>query len=651
MADHDPTCNPMQSLLLQESEETPKNEQPSSMQTGSVQDDYKNFDIVRATQYGVFPRVRELVEAGFDVNQMDKENVSLLHWAAINNRIDIVKYFIAKGAVVDRLGGDLNSTPLHWATRQGHLNMVVLLIAYGADPSVRDGEGYSCIHLAAQFGHTAIVAYLIAKGQDVDLPDKTGMTAVMWAAYRVFGYDPVRLLLTFGASVNKADKFHGNTALHWACQTGNHVCVKMLLDAGADLNILNSKGQSALDVAISAQNMELAKRLRLVRYEQGLDIKHPLQSFTTNKKVRKYVGYIFPFLALFAIGWIPEMGASLTFKLLLAVPSVFIWRVCVSLFFDESMNHVMPVAVYLATKFWMYFTWVFYLMQYVESRSANVIFILNTMLLTYNFFRAWHTDPGFLKSNREDKVKTILELAESQTLTLTQFCSTCLIRRPMRSKHCAICNRCVAKFDHHCPWIDNCVGAHNHKYFLGYLFFLMGMIGWCLYGCSLYLQHNCTLDIYEDGITGVVYKIFKSSPWVGWIGLNALGHMIWVTALFCCQIYQVSWLGMTTNERLNAARYFYQQRLMGGDGYDHSHGHGGHSHDGEDDHSKHKPPKITSPFHRGVVKNLVDVLDLRCCGLCRPSAIDWTSAYSLDQESKGRVRQIFNANRENYQMV
>ena len=73
----------------QKDEAPPANEQPTNKAVG--QDDYKNFDIVRATQYGVFPRVKELIEAGFDVNQMDKENVSLLHWAAINNRIDIVK--------------------------------------------------------------------------------------------------------------------------------------------------------------------------------------------------------------------------------------------------------------------------------------------------------------------------------------------------------------------------------------------------------------------------------------------------------------------------------------------------------------------------------------------------------------------------------
>jgi len=55
-------------------------------------DDYKNFDIVRAAQYGVLERCMELIDGGYDVNQPDAENVSVLHWAAINNRLEIVRY-------------------------------------------------------------------------------------------------------------------------------------------------------------------------------------------------------------------------------------------------------------------------------------------------------------------------------------------------------------------------------------------------------------------------------------------------------------------------------------------------------------------------------------------------------------------------------
>lgn len=97
---------------------------PQEPATAPIEPDYSGFDIVKATQYGAISRVKELVEAGWDVNQPDSETVTLLHWAAINNRRDIIKYFLEKGAVVDAVGGELNATPLHWATRQGHLGNI-----------------------------------------------------------------------------------------------------------------------------------------------------------------------------------------------------------------------------------------------------------------------------------------------------------------------------------------------------------------------------------------------------------------------------------------------------------------------------------------------------------------------------------------------
>jgi ankyrin repeat protein len=214
----------------------------------AVEHDYSGFDIVKATQYGAFARVKELVDAGYNVNQRDSETVTLLHWAAINNRKDIIKFFIEKGAEVDAVGGELNATPLHWATRQGHLDAVVILMNAGTDPTLRDAEGCSCIHLAAQFGHTALVAYFIARGISPDLVDRAGMTPLMWSCWKICSLDPTRLLLTLGASPNLTDH-QGNTALHWAILARNTSAITTLILQGqASLNVPNHRGDTPLSM-------------------------------------------------------------------------------------------------------------------------------------------------------------------------------------------------------------------------------------------------------------------------------------------------------------------------------------------------------------------------------------------------------------------
>ncbi|TMW56759.1 hypothetical protein Poli38472_006769 [Pythium oligandrum] len=78
-----------------------------------------------------------------------------------------------------------------------------------------------------------------------------------------------------------------------------------------------------------------------------------------------------------------------------------------------------------------------------------------------------------------------------------RICSTCKTIKLARSKHCSICNICVPRFDHHCVWLNSCIGEENH---LSFLRFLLMNVVLCSYGSYVlfFLLYGNYLDLMDE---------------------------------------------------------------------------------------------------------------------------------------------------------
>lgn len=128
--------------------------------------------------------LRMLLKQGADVNEVQGDGMTALHWAASRGNIAATRMLVSAGARLDPLTRNGNYTPLHLAAQNGRAETVRALLAAGANVNARTSSGgASALHFAASSGDAATVEALIEKGAPVNGRESAfSQTPLMWAA-------------------------------------------------------------------------------------------------------------------------------------------------------------------------------------------------------------------------------------------------------------------------------------------------------------------------------------------------------------------------------------------------------------------------------------------------------------------------------------
>jgi ankyrin repeat protein len=178
-----------------------------------AQTDEQITDFAKAAKFNDVSTVRNLVSKGVSPNTLDSKGELMLNLAIKDKSNDVIAYLLTNQATDVDISNKFGETPLMIASIEGNLPVVKALVQ-GRKAKV-DHIGWTPLHYASAKGQLEIAQYLLANGSAVDSMSPGNTTPLMMAV-----------------------------------QSGNEQLVKLLLDKGADLQLKNTNGFTAIDISV-----------------------------------------------------------------------------------------------------------------------------------------------------------------------------------------------------------------------------------------------------------------------------------------------------------------------------------------------------------------------------------------------------------------
>uniref|UniRef100_A0A8C0GCP1 Palmitoyltransferase n=1 Tax=Chelonoidis abingdonii TaxID=106734 RepID=A0A8C0GCP1_CHEAB len=177
----------------------------------------------------------------------------------------------------------------------------------------------------------------------------------------------------------------------------------------------------------------------------------------------------------------------------------------------------------------------------------GVLFNCLAVLALSSHLRTMLTDPGAVpKGNATKEYMESLHLKPGEVI---YKCPKCCSIKPERAHHCSICKRCIRKMDHHCPWVNNCVGEKNQRFFVLFTLLFAWVLGVIFFIIKFILFTECS--DFSPPVT-VILMVF--------LCLEGFLFLTFTAVMFGTQIHSIC-NDETEIERLKSEKPTWERRL------------------------------------------------------------------------------------------